>query len=126
MERIATLNSEMVAPVVPMQAEVRYRMEVTFRCSVTPVVARQNVNVYLLMNAGNMFSAGNPVLFLGEHPHWRVPVFCAFPEFGRRERVGELAVDADRGAILLELSTPSLPQELERYAEIIYHSLATS
>lgn len=56
------------------QREVRYRMEVTFRCAITPFVARQNVNVYLLMNVGNMLSAGEPILFLGERPHWKVPV----------------------------------------------------
>jgi len=116
MGRMTTLESETVAPPVPAQAEVRYRMEVTFRCAITPFVARQNANVYLLMNVGNMLSAGEPILFLGERPHWKVPVFCAFPEFNRREKIGELA---------LEQSYPSSPQEIERHAETVYHSLAT-
>lgn len=122
---IAALESEIAAPPVSAQAEVRYRMEVTFRCAITPFVARQNVNVYLLMNVGNMLSAGEPILFLGERPHWKVPVFCAFPEFNRREKIGELAVDVDSGAILLEQSYPSSPQEIDRHAETVYHSLAT-
>lgn len=125
MHRMAMLESEIVAPPIPAQAEVRYRMEVTFRCAITPFVARQNVNVYLLMNVGNMLSAGDPILFLSERPHWKVPVFCAFPEFNCREKIGELAVDIDSGAILLEQSCPSSPQEIDRHAKIAYHSLAT-
>lgn len=125
-DEMTKLESEIAAPPVPAQAEVRYRMEVTFRCAITPFVARQNVNVYLLMNVGNMLSAGEPILSLSEHPHWKVPVFCAFPEFNRRERIGELAVDVDSGAILLEYSYPASAEEIERHAEIVYRSLAAS
>ena len=125
MEETTVLESEIAAPPISAQAEVRYRMEVTFRCTITPFVARQNANVYLLMNVGNMFSAGDPILFLGEPPHWKVPVFCAFPEYKHREKIGELAVDMDSGVILLEQSYPSSPQEMERHAEVVYHSLET-
>ncbi len=123
-ERVA-LESEIVSPPFSAQAKVRYRMDVTFRCAITPFVARQNANVYLLMNVGNMFSAGEPILFLGTQPHWKVPVFCAFPDFNRREKIGELAVDLNSGAILPELSYPSSPQDMDRHAEIVYDSLAT-
>jgi hypothetical protein len=120
------LTGEMSAPPVPAQAEVHYLMEVTFRCAITPFVARQNANVYLLMQVGNLLSAGEPRLFLGPHPHWKVPMFCAFPEFNRREQIGELAVDVDSGAVLPEYSYPSSPQEIERRAEAVYHSFAAS
>ena len=118
--------SEMTTPPAPAQAEVRYQMEVSFRFNVTPYIARQNVNVYLLNQVGNMLSAGEPVLLLGEHPYWDVPVLCSFPEFNRREKIGELAVDVTSGAILLDNSHPSSPQEIERHAETAYHSLAAS
>ena len=117
---------EMMALPVPVNAEVRYRMDVSFRVAITPIVARQNANVYLLMNVGNMLSAGEPVLSLRDRPYWKVPIYCAFPEFMRREKIGELAVDMNDGAILLEYSFPSSPLEIERHAEIAYDSLATS
>lgn len=120
------MHSELTASPLPIDAEVRYRMEVSFRVAITPFVARQNANVYLLMNVGNMLSAGDPILSLSERPCWKVPVYCAFPEFKRREKIGELAVDVDSGAILLEQSFPSSPQEIERHAEIAYHSLVAS
>jgi len=44
----------------------------------------------------------------------------------RREKIGELAVDIDSGAILLEESYPSSPEEMERHAEVAYHSVAAS
>jgi len=120
------MAGEIFAPPISAEAEVRYRIEVAFRCAITPFVARQNANVYLLKNVGNMLSAGEPNLFMGESPHWRVPIFCAFPEFNRREKIGELAVDIASGAILLEQSFPSSPREIERHAEVAYDSIATS
>jgi len=125
---VTTPVVEIEAAVLPalVDAEVRYRMDISFRVAITPLVARQNANVYLLMNVGNMLSAGEPVLSLSAQPHWKVPVYCAFPEFGRREKIGELAVDVNSGAILLEQSFPSSPREIERYAEIAHDSLAAS
>jgi hypothetical protein len=78
-------------------------MDVTFRSAIIPFVARQNANVYLLMNVGNMLSAGDPVLSLSDQPHWKVPIYCAFPEFKRREKIGELALDVNSGASCLAL-----------------------
>jgi hypothetical protein len=119
------MKTEVLAPSFPTQAEVDYRIEVKFRFNVTAFVACQNVNVYLLTNVGNMLSAGEPTLSLGERPCWKVPVFCAYPEFRRRERIGELLVDADSGAILLEQSFPSSAKEIESRAEAIYRTLAS-
>lgn len=118
--------SEIDAPVLPQNAEVRYHMEVAFRVAVTPFVARQNANVFLLMNVGNMLSAGDPVLSLSDPPRWKVPVFCAFPEFDRREKIGDLAVDVDSGAILLEESYPSSAEAIDRHAQLAYDTLAAS
>lgn len=126
MDTINTLTSAMPVLPLPAEAEVRYRMEVVFRLTITPFVARQNANVYLLMNVGNLLSAGEPGLVLGETPYWQTPIFCAFPEFDRSEQIGVLAVDVNSGAILLEHSYPSSPQEIERRAEAIYHSLEAS
>ena len=126
MSETPAANSELTALPLPVDAEVRYRMDVSFRVAITPFVARQNANVYLLMNVGNMLSAGDPILSLSERPCWKVPVYCAYPEFERREKIGELAVDVDSGAILLEQSFPSSPQEIERHAEIAYDTLTAS
>jgi alpha-L-arabinofuranosidase len=120
------MRSEIDAPVLPQHAEVRYHIEVAFRVAVTPFVARQNANVFLLMNVGNMLSAGEPVLSLSDPPHWKVPVFCAFPEFNRREKIGDLAVDVDSGAILLEESYPSSVEAIDRHAQLAYDTLAAS
>lgn len=120
------LESEISAPVIPARAKVRYQMEVAFQCNVTPFIARQNVNAYLLTHVGNMLSAGEPTLNLSDHPHWKVPIYCAFPEFGYREKIGELAVDVNNGAILLKHSHPSSPEEIERHAQSAFHQLNAS
>jgi len=120
------IESEIAASRLPAQAEVRYQMEITFRVNITPFVARQNVNVYLLTQVGNMCSAGEPTLFLGEQPYWKVPVYCAFPDLNQREKIGELAVDVHNGAILLAESHPSSAEEFERHVENAHDQLASS
>ncbi|HRI56687.1 MAG TPA: hypothetical protein PK170_06290 [Anaerolineae bacterium] len=120
------MRSEIDTPMLSQDATVRYTMEVVFRVAVTPFVARQNANVYLLMNVGNMLSAGDPVLALGDPPRWKVPIYCAFPEFGRREKIGDLAVNVDSGAIVLEESYPSSAEAIERHAQLAYDTLTAS
>lgn len=115
------MDAQMVVSTLPTQAEVSYKIEVRFRFNITPFVARQTANVYLLNNVGHMLSADDPTLVLGERPYWQVPVFCAFPEFGRREKIADLAVGAEDGAVLMEYSSPSSAKEMDRRAQVIYH-----
>ncbi len=122
----ATIQTQLTPPTIPTQAQVRYQLDVSFQCSITPFVARQNANVYLLMNVGNMLSAGDALLSLSEQPCWLLPIFCAFPDLNHREKIGDLAVDINSGAILLEQSNPTSPQAIENHVEQIYHNLTTS
>ncbi len=116
---------EITPHAVPSQAEVDYTVQVRFRFNVTPFTAQQKVNAYLLSNVGQMLSAGEPVLLINSGAFWKVPVFCAFPEIKRREHIGDLIVDTESGAILLDKSSFTSAAEIEARADAIYHSLAT-
>jgi len=88
--------------------------------NITPFVARQNVNVFLLNHVGNLVSAGEPSLLInGDRLRWKVPVRCALPSKGMAS-VGEVAVDVNTGEILLEESTPSVLEALQNAVERAY------
>ena len=68
---------------------------------ISPMVARQKVNVLLLERIGNLLLAGEPELIQVEGGKWawRVPVDLTFPSRGRLGKVGELEVDAAFGEV---------------------------
>ena len=111
---------------IPAQAEVDYTVQVRFRFNITPFAAQQKVNAFLLTNVGQMLSAGEPTLLIRDGAFWKVPIFCAFPSLNRRENIGDLVVDAESGAVVLEASSFKSASEIEVRADALYHSLTTS
>ncbi|MBI4674153.1 MAG: hypothetical protein HY741_21115 [Chloroflexi bacterium] len=114
---------EMTPPTFPPQAEVGYTIQVRFRFNITPFVAQQKVNTYLLLNVGQMVSAGEPTLLINQGAYWKVPIFCAFPSMKRREYLGELVMDAESGAIVLNKSSLKSASEIETRVDALYDSL---
>ena len=111
-------------PPAPVAAEVDMTVRVRFQFNVTPFIALQTVNAYLLMNVGHMVSADEPTtMLLDDGAFWQVPVFCAYPDLKRREYLGDLLVDADSGAVMLRGSSFSSPEEIADRAEERYRSL---
>lgn len=120
------MKVETTFPTVPEHAEVDYTFSVRFHFNITPFVARQKVNAYLLVNVGHMLSVDEPsTLLMDNGAFWKVPVFCAFPEFKRREYLGDLAVNAESGEIDFSKSTFVSSADIEARADAVYHSLAT-
>ncbi len=120
------MNIEVAPLPIPTEAEVNYSFSVRFQFNITPAVARQKVNTYLLMNVGNMLSGGEPTLLLGTVTCWKVPVFCAYPEFERRELLGDLAVNAETGEIDLDRSSFSSATAIGERADALHHTFAAS
>ena len=120
------MKLETTLPSVPAHAEVDYTFSVKFHFNVTPFVARQKINNYLLTNVGHMLSADEPnTLLMHNGAFWKVPVFCAYPEFKRREHLGDLAVNVESGEIDFAKSTFASSADIEARADAIYNSLAT-
>ena len=92
---------------IPQHRKVQIRLEVEAECNITPFVARQKVNRFLLLSVGNLLMADEPSLDISTDAlWWRVPIVYALPDRGIIGKVGELYVDADNGQISLEESTP--------------------
>ena len=113
------MNIETAPPHVPVHAEVDYTFSVRIQFNITPFVARQKVNSYLLMNVGNMVTAGEPTLLLNGEAFWKVPVFCAYPEFKWRKHLGDLAMNAESGEIDFARSSFASAHEIEARANAI-------
>lgn len=91
------------------------RLEVSAQFNITPFVARQRVNRYLLERVGNLLGSGEPELKVGTRLIWRVPVLYALPDRGILGEVGYLLLDAQTGELLVEESTPV--EELRKNAD---------
>ncbi len=70
------------------------------KVNVTPFIARQKVNVFLLDKAGTGLLSGSPGLaIIGERLCWRIPVTLALPGLGRVGKVSSVDVDAQTGEV---------------------------
>jgi hypothetical protein len=91
--------------VPPQGATVSIHVELTAQVNITPYVARQKVNVFLLLELSTQLRAGTPELRVGERLCWSVPVELTSPARGVVGRVGELLVDVETGEVLADSAT---------------------
>lgn len=107
------------------QAAVKLQLDVTADLNITPFVAQQQVNQFLLERVGNYLSAGEPELVIDERLYWRVPVIYALPRRGKLGQVGTCIVDVQTGETQIEPGTPSIA-EMEKHAEFLYSNSTSS
>jgi len=82
-------------------AEVDINVHVKTTINVTPFVARQKVNVFLLDKVGTGLLADAPDLVMaGQRLLWRTPVILSLPGHGRLGQVGVVDVDVQTGEVL--------------------------
>lgn len=99
----------------PRYATLNFKVEVTSQFNVTAFVAIQKVNRFLLSEVGNLLGAGEPELVIAEELLWRVPVLYALPPVAVLGQVGEVFVDVQSRALVMEKSTPK--EVMEQNAE---------
>jgi hypothetical protein len=64
-------------------------------------VAKQKAGVCMLLHYGQSFSFGEPTLHdTGQGLYWIVPVWFSTVAEGRKEKLGELVVDAQTGEVV--------------------------
>jgi len=102
---------------------VDYRIEVKADLKVTADDARRNAAKFLLFNIGNMVSAGEPVLLLtADKVRWKIPALYGLPGKGLLGQIGELIIHVETGEVLLNESSPTSVEEMERRAETLYQT----
>ena len=109
-------------PVNQKNTKVKINIELTSEINITPFVARQKANVYLLTHLGNLLWADEPKLVVNENNlRWRIPIIYTIPERLQRQ-VGELAMDVNTGEIILHESNPTTLKEIEDHVQQIYEN----
>ena len=109
-------------PINQKNVKVNIKIELTSEINITPFVARQKANVYLLTHLGNLLWADEPKLVVNNsNLRWRIPVIYTIPERLQRQ-VGELVMDVNTGEIILHESNPSTLKEIEEHVQQIYEN----
>lgn len=115
---MATLNNQTVVMRLPIQPKLKYKFTFEGELNITPYVAKQKANYYLVMHVGNLVLAGEPNLEFHEGgASWRVPAILTNPDIGYVGTIGEVIVDADTGSIIENETTPV--EEMQTNAENI-------
>jgi hypothetical protein len=83
----------------PRGAKVEIKVEVTAEMRVTANDARELADEFLLMEVGDLLSAGEPSLRVGDRLAWEVPILLSSASHGTLGEVGRLVVDAETGEI---------------------------
>lgn len=89
----------------PEGATVAIRIELTVQANITPFVARQKVTRFVVMEISTQLLADTPELVVGERLCWSVPVVLTSPARGVIGKVGDIAVDATTGELLVDEET---------------------
>jgi hypothetical protein len=84
----------------PPEADVEVSVKIHTPLNITQHVARQKVNIQLVLHCGQSFSVEAPELHVGERVSWRVPVWVTHPERGKLACIGDIRVDAHTGEVL--------------------------
>lgn len=105
---------------LPRAGRLQMDIHLSVEVNVTAAIARRKVNAFLATYLGNLLLAGEPVLTLGEHVAWRVPVDLTAPPVGRLGRVGEVDVDIESGEVFLD------ERRIAEIRERAHHLVASS
>lgn len=102
----------------PTGATVNIRVEVTAPLNITPFVAQQTVNAFVVSEISTQLRSDPPELVVGERLRWSVPVVLTSPVRGVVGKVGDLLVDATTGELLVdEESVRRMTDDVHRLAE---------
>jgi hypothetical protein len=109
--------SPIIIPVTPLSETSRLQINIHVQAEVLSAeAARQQANVWLLENIGNLLRAEAPELVLGDQLVWRMDVTLTSPTRGRIGQVGRLEVEATTGKVL---ATETLAQEIAPRAQAL-------
>jgi len=107
-------------PIIQNSTKVKIKIELSSEINVTPFIARQKANIFLLTNIGNLLWAAEPKLYVTENClRWILPVMFTIPGHISK-RVAELAMDVNSGEIILHESNPTTLTEIEKNVQNIF------
>ena len=113
-------------PLANKSTKIKINIELSSEINISPFVARQKANVFLLTHLGNLLWADEPKLsIVDQRVLWKIPVMYTIPKHTIKQ-VAELAMDVNTGEIILNESTPENIEEIEDHVEHIYQTYLKS
>jgi len=113
-------------PFTNKSTKIKINIELSSEINISPFVARQKANVFLLTHLGNLLWADEPKLsIIDQRILWKIPVMYTIPRHAVKQ-VAELAMDVNTGEIILNESTPANIEEIEDHVEHIYQTYLKS
>lgn len=106
------------------QSTLNLKIEVTTQINISAFVARQKANRFLIMQAGDQLSAGEPELVAGTSVSWRVPIQYAPARRGSLGIVGHVLIEANTGEVTI--ADHRTPEDLLKSAESLYERATLS
>jgi hypothetical protein len=91
-----------------------FQIQQTVTIHISAQEARRQVERWLLHEVNSQMGSGVPVLVVGTHNVWRVPIFWSAPPVGRVGYVGNVDVDVLSGEII---GPAECKAELIQYAQ---------
>lgn len=102
----------------PPGATVDIHIHVAAPVNITPFVARQRVNAFVITEISTQLTSEPPELVVGERLCWSVPVVLTSPARGVIGKVGEVLVDATTGELVVDEATVQrMTDHADRLAE---------
>jgi len=113
-------------PFANKSTKIKINIELSSEINISPFIARQKANVFLLTHLGNLLWADEPKLsIIDQRILWKIPVMYTIPRHAVKQ-VAELAMDVNTGEIILNESTPANIEEIEDHVEHIYQTYLKS
>ncbi len=95
------INHKSVIMHLPLQPKLKYSFTFEGELNISPYVAKQKANYFLVMRVGNLVMSAEPNLeFHEQGAWWRVPAILTNPEQGHVGKIGDVVVDAQTGSII--------------------------
>jgi len=103
---------------IPEQSEVSLKFEISAKTNITPFVAKQSIDDFLLNSVGNLLCSGEPELFVKDDGiFWKAPVHYTIASKGTLGIVVFLLVNVQTGEIVRTLKDL---EEIKSNAEMLY------
>lgn len=99
LEEAETMRATLERWPAPHGAEVDIKVEVKAHVGISARTAQDIADDFLLMEVGDLLSAGDPCLRAGDQLSWEVPILLSNATRGNLGEVGRLLVDSETGDI---------------------------
>ena len=107
----------------PHGAKVQIKVEVAAEIPISAASAQEIADNFLLLEVGDLLSAGEPSLCAAERLKWEGPILLSNAAQGELGEVGRLRVDAETGAIEF---TEQHRREVQAHAQALSELAASS